>query len=83
MISGRQRYTLGAILEDATQVIYIEKSVLEAQDESMPANGDQLMILADGSNTAYTVTIITTGDRIAPSGRPMSHLELFVKREAA
>lgn len=81
MITGRQRYTLGAVLEDATQVVYVEHSALANAGEEPPANGDQLIVITDGTSTQYTVTVITTGDHLGPEGMGLSHIELFVRRE--
>ncbi len=80
-ISGRQRYTLGAVLEDATEVLYVQSIDLSNAGEASPRGGDQLIVLADGRSESYTVTIITTGDHIGPDGMGLSHLELFVRRE--
>lgn len=76
-ISSRQRFTLGAVIEDADQVVFVQRQALIG---AAPVNGDQLIILPDGSTTSHTVRVITAGDRIAPSGGAMSHLELYVGR---
>jgi len=82
-ISGRQRYTLGAVLEDATRVVYVERTALTAASEALPGCGDQLVIQSDAEAQAQTVTVITTGDRLGPEGLGLSHIELFVRREPA
>jgi hypothetical protein len=82
MIGSRQRYILGAVLEDATQVVYIERGALVAagQASPLPAPGYRLVLLADGAAETHTVAIVTTGDRVAPGAGGLSHLELFVRR---
>jgi hypothetical protein len=82
-IMGRQRYTLGAVLEDATQVVYVERGRIDEAGEALPGNGDQLIIQDDApGSTPHTVTVIINGDRLAPGAGVLSHLELFVRREA-
>lgn len=80
-ISTRQRYALAATIEDADQSCFVLRSAIAAAGESMPAAGDHLMILLDGSaSEAYLAQIVTTADRQLPGGGGNSHLELYLRR---
>ncbi|MCC6681503.1 MAG: hypothetical protein IT445_11435 [Phycisphaeraceae bacterium] len=80
-ISSQQRYTLGAVLQDADQVVFVERNRLTAANESAPTNGSRLTVLPDGSSTMQTLSIVTTNYALAPHSGALSHHELYVRRD--
>lgn len=79
-ISTKQQATLGAVLEDADQVVFVERDKLTAANESAPRAGDRLVVLPAGDEQ-QTLSVITTDYRLAPSSGALSHHELYVRKE--
>lgn len=73
-VKSTQRFTLGAAIQDANQVIYLEKSVYAG---TTPAIGDVLTFQIDGESPA-TGEVLAQGDRTKDS---LSHWELYLKKK--
>jgi|GEM_PF-4662600 len=80
-ISGRQRYTLGATLQDADRMAIVRLMDLAAAGQAKPQLGDRLTVLLDGDGVVSDQSdVITVGEQILPGGGGNSHYEIFMRR---
>ena len=80
-LTSRQRYALGAMIEDADLTCYVKRSALLG--EAAPDDGDRLTLLADGAPGSYEADVITVIDRRLPRGGGNTHLEIYLRRRSA
>lgn len=76
-ISSSQRYTLGAVLKDASQVLYIPPGSLQAVSQAEPATSDRLLVKHDGEDDSASWEAVT----VNPFKKPLlAVLEVFLKK---
>jgi len=79
-LTSRQRYTLGAIIEDADLICYVQRAALLG--EAAPDDGDRLVLLPDGQSESYEADVVTVIDRRLPGGGGNTHIEIFLRRRS-
>jgi len=73
-VSNRQRYTLGAAIDDADRTVFLRRAALAAP----PAIGDVLIVRLDGDAEDAALRVVRVGDARVGGAGGISHLELFV-----
>lgn len=80
-ISSRQRYTLGATIEDADRLAMVRAIDLASAAQAQPQPGDRLTVLLDGDGAMSDQSdVITVAEQLLPGGGGNSHYEIFMRR---
>lgn len=80
-VTTRQRYAMGAIIEDADTTCLVLLRSIAVVAETRPDVGDRMMIVLDGTGqVAKLHEVIIANDRVLPGGGGNSHIEIFLRR---